>query len=108
MWLVDVSGCVSFHPTSRPGSFRARRVRQPHCALGPSRGVSKNSPDRFTTCRTMDIVNRPRIYTAILREHFEQHRQMAFVNLPRQVGKIWVSKLVGDSGRRLFQLGQYR
>jgi hypothetical protein len=56
----------------------------------------------------MDIVNRPRIYTAILREHFEQHRQMAFVNLPRQVGKIWVSKLVGDSGRRLFQLGQYR
>ena len=45
----------------------------------------------------MVLVNRPRIYTAILREHFEQHRQMAFVSGPRQVGKTWVAKSVGDA-----------
>jgi len=45
----------------------------------------------------MVLVNRPRIYTAILREHFNQHRQMAFVSGPRQVGKTWVAKSVGDA-----------
>ena len=45
----------------------------------------------------MVLVNRPRIYTAILREHFENHRQMAFVSGPRQVGKTWVAKSVGDA-----------
>lgn len=45
----------------------------------------------------MVLVNRSRIYTAILREHFEQHRQMAFVSGPRQVGKTWVAKSVGDA-----------
>lgn len=45
----------------------------------------------------MVLVNRPRIYTAILREHFERHRQMAFLTGPRQVGKTWVAKSVGDA-----------
>jgi len=42
-------------------------------------------------------MDRPRIYTAILREHFAKYRQMAFLGGPRQVGKTWVSKLVGDA-----------
>ena len=42
-------------------------------------------------------VNRPRIYTAILRDHFERRRQMAFVSGPRQVGKTWVAKSVSDA-----------
>lgn len=45
----------------------------------------------------MALMNRARIYTAILRDHFEQHRQMAFVSGPRQVGKTWVSKSVGNT-----------
>jgi len=42
-------------------------------------------------------MSRPRIYTAILQDHFEQHRQMAFLSGPRQVGKTWVSKAVSDA-----------
>jgi len=42
-------------------------------------------------------MNRPRLYTTILHEHFAQHRQMAFVSGPRQVGKTWVSKSVCDA-----------
>jgi hypothetical protein len=38
-----------------------------------------------------------RIYTAILREHFELHRQMAFVSGPRQVGKTWVCRSLGEA-----------
>jgi len=42
-------------------------------------------------------MNRPRLYTAILQEHFEQHRQMAFLSGPRQVGKTWVAKAISDA-----------
>jgi predicted AAA+ superfamily ATPase len=38
-----------------------------------------------------------RIYTAILREHFDLHRQMAFVSGPRQVGKTWVCRSLGEA-----------
>ena len=42
-------------------------------------------------------MDRARVYTAILREHFERNRQMAFVTGPRQVGKTWVSRSLGDA-----------
>jgi predicted AAA+ superfamily ATPase len=42
-------------------------------------------------------VEQTRIYTAILREHFELHRQMAFVSGPRQVGKTWVCRSLGEA-----------
>ena len=42
-------------------------------------------------------MDRPRLYTAILREHFEQHRQMAFLSGPRQVGKTWTAKSVSQA-----------
>jgi hypothetical protein len=42
-------------------------------------------------------VEQTRIYTAILREHFEVHRQMAFVSGPRQVGKTWVCRSLGEA-----------
>jgi hypothetical protein len=42
-------------------------------------------------------MNRARLYTAILREHFEGHRQMAFVSGPRQVGKTWVCRSLGEA-----------
>jgi hypothetical protein len=45
----------------------------------------------------MVLMNRPRIYTAILRDHFEHRRQMAFLSGPRQVGKTWVAKSVSDA-----------
>lgn len=41
-------------------------------------------------------MERPRIYTAILREHFKRNRQMAFVSGPRQVGKTWVCRSIGN------------
>ncbi len=42
-------------------------------------------------------MSRPRIYPATLREHFELHRQMAFVSGPRQVGKTWVCKSIAEA-----------
>ncbi len=39
---------------------------------------------------------RPRVYTAILAEHLEKHRQMALVSGPRQVGKTTVCRLLSD------------
>jgi hypothetical protein len=42
-------------------------------------------------------MNRARIYTAILKDHFEQNRQIAFVTGPRQVGKTWVCRSLGNA-----------
>ena len=40
---------------------------------------------------------RPRVYQAILADHFARHRQMAFLSGPRQVGKTTLAEaLVGD------------
>ena len=38
----------------------------------------------------------PRVYTAMLREHLETNRQMAFVSGPRQVGKTTVCRELAD------------
>jgi hypothetical protein len=38
-----------------------------------------------------------RVYQAILREHYEMNRQMAFVSGPRQVGKTWVCRSLGEA-----------
>ena len=38
----------------------------------------------------------PRIYTAVLDEYLEKHRQMALVSGPRQVGKTTVCRLLSD------------
>lgn len=40
---------------------------------------------------------RPRCYTAILRDHLERNRQMALVSGPRQVGKTTVCQALGDT-----------
>jgi hypothetical protein len=42
-------------------------------------------------------MDRARIYTAILKEHFERNHQMAFVTGPRQVGKTWVCRSLGNA-----------
>jgi uncharacterized protein len=39
---------------------------------------------------------RPRLYTAILADHLERHRQMALVSGPRQVGKTTTCRSVSD------------
>ena len=41
--------------------------------------------------------DRPRLYDAILRDHLQRHRQMAFVSGPRQVGKTTACRSVGDA-----------
>ena len=38
------------------------------------------------------MVLKPRLLTAILREHFAKHRQMALLAGPRQVGKTTVCR----------------
>ena len=40
--------------------------------------------------------DRPRLYTAILTDHLERHRQMALVSGPRQVGKTTTCRSVSD------------
>lgn len=45
------------------------------------------------------MLERPRIYTTMLRGHLSEHRQMAFVSGPRQVGKTTVCR--GLSGHYL-------
>jgi len=44
----------------------------------------------------VQMKERPRIYTAVLEEHLEKHRQMALVSEPRQVGKTTVCRLLSD------------
>ena len=39
---------------------------------------------------------KPRLYTAILKDHLQRHRQMALVSGPRQVGKTTICRSVGD------------
>lgn len=43
----------------------------------------------------------PRLYTAILRQHFAEHRQMALLAGPRQVGKTTVCRSIGPDARYL-------
>jgi hypothetical protein len=43
----------------------------------------------------------PRLYTAILTEHFAEHRQMALLAGPRQVGKTTVCSLLAPESRYL-------
>ena len=38
------------------------------------------------------MVLKPRLHTAILREHFAKHRQMALLAGPRQVGQTTVCR----------------
>jgi predicted AAA+ superfamily ATPase len=40
---------------------------------------------------------RPRLYETVLREHFERHRQMAFVSGPRRVGKTTTCRALGSN-----------
>jgi predicted AAA+ superfamily ATPase len=42
-------------------------------------------------------MDKTRVYTAILREHLESNRQMAFLSGPRQVGKTWVCRSLGNA-----------
>jgi len=42
------------------------------------------------------VQERPRLYTAILKDHLEKHRQMALVSGPRQVGKTTTCRLLSD------------
>jgi predicted AAA+ superfamily ATPase len=44
----------------------------------------------------VQMKERPRVYTAVLEEHIEKHRQMALVSGPRQVGKTTVCRLLSD------------
>jgi predicted AAA+ superfamily ATPase len=43
------------------------------------------------------MAERPRLYTTILQDHLERHRQMALVSGPRQVGKTTVCRSLGDT-----------
>ncbi len=43
----------------------------------------------------------PRLYTAILRQHFAEHRQMALLAGPRQVGKTTVCRSIDPDARYL-------
>ena len=38
------------------------------------------------------MATQPRLYTAVLDAHLREHRQMAFVSGPRQVGKTTICK----------------
>ena len=42
------------------------------------------------------MTDRPRLYTAILRDHLNRHRQMALVAGPRQVGKTTACRALAD------------
>lgn len=45
--------------------------------------------------------NRPRLYETVLARHFAEHRQMALVAGPRQVGKTTVCRALAGAGRVL-------
>ena len=43
------------------------------------------------------MVDRPRLYTSVLRDHFLHNRQMALVSGPRQVGKTTACRSLGEA-----------
>jgi predicted AAA+ superfamily ATPase len=43
------------------------------------------------------MLQRPRLYTTMLQEHLQRHRQMALVSGPRQVGKTTVCRSLAES-----------
>lgn len=43
------------------------------------------------------MAGRPRLYTSVLRDHLERHRQMALISGPRQVGKTTVCRSLSDA-----------
>jgi len=43
------------------------------------------------------MAERPRIYTSILRDHLQRHRQMALLSGPRQVGKTTVCRSIAEA-----------
>ena len=43
------------------------------------------------------MTDRPRLYNAVLQDHLQRHRQMAFVSGPRQVGKTTACRSVADA-----------
>jgi uncharacterized protein len=43
------------------------------------------------------MTDRPRLYTAVLKDHLSRHRQMALVAGPRQVGKTTACRSIGDA-----------
>lgn len=45
----------------------------------------------------VQMPERPRLYTAILKNHLERNRQMAFVSGPRQVGKTTTCRSLSDT-----------
>ncbi len=42
------------------------------------------------------MIERPRFYATVLKEHFQRNRQMALVSGPRQVGKTTVCRALGN------------
>jgi uncharacterized protein len=59
--------------------------------------VAKRSGPFCDLCDNGLPMERPRLYSAILRDHLERHRQMALVSGPRQVGKTTTCRAVGDT-----------
>jgi len=51
----------------------------------------------YDTSNNGSLSERARIYTAVLEEHLQSHRQMALVSGPRQVGKTTVCRSLSDS-----------
>ena len=49
------------------------------------------------TVKMNGMNERPRLYTAVLQDHFQRYRQMALVSGPRQVGKTTVCRAVGGA-----------
>src|SRR5215510_219981 len=47
------------------------------------------------------MVLEPRLYTALLRQHFREHRQMVLLAGPRQVGKTTVFRMLDPEARYL-------
>lgn len=43
------------------------------------------------------MTERPRLYTSVLQDHLQRHRQMALISGPRQVGKTTVCRALGDA-----------
>ena len=60
-------------------------------------GIVKRSGLFYDARDNGPMNEQPRLYTAVLRDHIEQHRQMAMVSGPRQVGKTTVCRAIGDA-----------
>ena len=83
--------------TIRIGPCRLRRLNKKPIHQSNLARIVKWSGLFYDLTTNGPMSERSRLYTSVLQDHLERHRQMAFISGPRQVGKTTVCRSLSNS-----------